>query len=174
MKNNPTKFKPEDRQRYQSIVDEPFLDRLQSTTLGLGVVVLLLADHDHNALRRIALSNTEMAAGAVKYSVKPFHEIVIPLDHMENILVKAIHTQKPQYTIDWANMFSPVLSADEARLNQAGAGIACSWTYPLVRPGEEKAFGTMIFSYFEPLSNIGREHREFMKGYAHDVASKLS
>jgi hypothetical protein len=158
---------------YQAIVDVPFSDKLHSTSLGLGIVVLLLADHENNALRRIALSQTEMAEGAIKYSVKPFQEIVIPLDYTENILVKAISTKQSQQTSDWAPMFTPELSAEEARLNQAGAGIACSIIYPLVTPIVVKPLGAMIFSYFEPLGSIGEEHRLFMEAYTETVAMKL-
>lgn len=165
---------PDDATFHQFIVDAPFQNRLYSTSLGLGVVVLLLADYEKNALRRIALSNTEMAAGAVKYSVKRFHEIVIPLDYTDNILVKAIATKRSQYTIDWATMFNPVLSPEEARLNQAGAGIGCSYAYPLLTSKDARPLGTLIFSYFEPLGAIGRDHRIFMKTYSDAAAEKLA
>lgn len=158
---------------YQAIVDVPFSDKLHSTSLGLGIVVLLLADHEHNALRRIALSRTELAAGAVKYSVKPFNEITIPLDFEKNILTKAISTHIPQQTIDWADLFAPELTADEARFNQAGAGIACSIVYPLIETGKNEALGAMIFSYFEPLASIGEEHRLFMEAYTEAATLKL-
>lgn len=159
---------------FQTIVDTPFSDKLHATELGLGIVVLLLADRKTNSLHRIALSNTELASGAVEISAKPFHEIIIPLDYKQNILVKAIDTHQPQQTEDWSVMFAPDLTPEEARFNQAGAGIACSIVYPLLSPDRSQALGAMIFSYFEPLDEIKQPHHTFMKAYADTVAKKLS
>lgn len=159
---------------FQTIVDTPFSDKLHATELGLGIVVLLLADRANNSLHRIALSDTELASGAVEISAKPFHEIVIPLDYRDNILVKAIETQHYQQTEDWSVMFVPELTPEEARFNQAGAGIACSVVYPLISKNGASALGAMIFSYFEPLDEIKSLHHQFMKAYAETVAHKLS
>lgn len=158
---------------FQAIVDTPFGDKLHATTLGLGIVVLLLADYETNSLRRIALSNTEMASGAVKYSVKPFHKIIIPLDYTDNLLVKAIATRLVQQTEDWSVLFNPDLTPEEARFNQAGAGIACSIVYPLHTDIASPPLGAMIYSYFEPLDNIGDPHHRFMTMYSSTVAEKL-
>lgn len=159
---------------YQAIVDMPFGDKLHATSLGLGIVVLLIAKYETNSLHRIALSNTEMASGAVKYSVKPFHEIVIPLDFTDNLVVKAIATRLPQQTEDWAGMFVPDLTPEEARFNQAGAGIACSVIYPLLTESASAPLGAMIYSYFEPIDNISDPHHRFMKMYTSTVAEKLT
>lgn len=158
---------------FQAIVDTPFQSRLSATKLGLGIVVLLLVDHEHKVLRRIALSNTEMASGAVAYSSKPFHEILIPLDYADNILIKAIQTGHWQQTEDWANLFSPELTPDEARFNQAGAGVACSIVYALRGPESKEPFGAMIFSYFETLDDIRDAHHAFMQSYTETATSRL-
>lgn len=159
---------------YRAIVNTPFTDKLGATKLGLGICVLLLVNNENGTLDRIALSETEMASGAVAYSAKPFHEIRIPLDYRENLLIKAVDKKEYQVTEDWAPMFVPELTPEEARFNQAGAGIACSVVYPLV-PFEAKAsLGAMIFSYYEPISSITSRHHRFMKTYTDTVASRLS
>ena len=158
---------------FQAIVNTPFNDRLQATELGLGIVVLLLINRDNGTLDRIALSDTERAQEAQKISTKPFHEIRIPLDYKDNLLIQVIDEHKPLFTDDWAGMFVPELTPQEARFNQAGASIACSALYPLIPFGTEKACGAMIFSYFEPLEMIGEKHRAFMKTYADTVSARL-
>lgn len=158
---------------FKTIVNTPFDDRLQATELGLGIVVLLLVNSKDHTLDRVALSDTERAQEAQKISAKPFHEIRIPLDYKENLLIDVVDELKPQFTDDWAGMFVPELSPEEARFNQAGASIACSAIYPLIPFGTEDAIGAMIFSYFEPLEKLGEKHRAFMRAYADTVSSKL-
>lgn len=157
----------------KAIVNTPFTNKLHATELGLGIVVLLLVNHENGTLDRIALSDTDRAEDAQKISAKPFHEIKIPLDYKDNALIAVIDTHQPQFTEDWAAMFVPGLTAEEARFNQAGAGIACSALYPIIPFGHEKACGALIFSYFEPLENLTEQHRAFMKAYSDTVAAKL-
>jgi hypothetical protein len=161
------------QQLFDAIVNVPFTDKLKATELGLGIVVLLLVNRDNGTLDRIALSNTEMASGAVAMSAKPFHEIKIPLSAQENALIRAITELQPHYTEDWAPMFVPELTPDEARFNQAGAGIACSAMYPLLTFDGSEALGALIFSYYEPLSTISDTHRAFMRIYTETVAAAL-
>lgn len=158
---------------YKAIVNTPFSNKLHATELGLGIVVLLLVNEKRKTLDRIALSETERAHGAVEISAKPFHEILIPLDHKENLLITALDTLEPQLTEDWAHLFAPELTPEEARFNQAGAGIACSIIYPLVPFASRSACGALIFSYFEPLTSIGPSHHAFMKAYADTAVAKL-
>lgn len=153
------------------IVNAPFYDKAQTTRLGLGIVVLLLVNKTTQTIDRIALSRTEHADGAVNFSAKPFKEIKIPLDYGKNIIAKAVATGKHQVTDDWQYMFIPALTPQEARFNQAGAGIGCSVVYPL---NDVKDGGGMIFSYYEPLESINSSHHDFMKAYAELVADSLS
>lgn len=153
----------------EAVVNAPFEDRLGMAKLGLGITVLLLRDKKNNAINRVALSDTEQARGAVKASAKPFKSIVVPADHRENFVARCIRTGKPLQTDDWQYLFIPGLSAEEARFNQAGAGIACSFVYPI------KAYegGAMIFSYFTGLEDKTEAHRQFMKEYAKLAAEAL-
>jgi hypothetical protein len=159
----------EDSHLFGQIVNAPFYDKLMAAFLGLGVVVFLLNNPTDGTIDRVSLSSTEHAEGAKKRSAKPFHEIKIPVDATDNIIAKAIRTREPQQTDDWQYLFTPELTHEEARLNQASAGISCSFVWPLnARDG-----GALIFSYFIHLEEITDEHLEFMRQYADTVSAKL-
>ena len=146
----------------KAIVNGPFADRSITTDLGLGIIVLLLVNEKTKTIDRVALSNTDPAVGAVRMSARPFHEIKIPLTEKNNILVKAVSSGKPQVTSDWQYLFTPVLTAQEARFNQFGAGIDHSIVYPLHNKQDGTVPAAIIFSYFELPHDIGAEHNEFM------------
>lgn len=157
----------DDAALFKAFVNTPFTDKLLTTKLALGIVVFLMVNKAEQTIDRIALSDTEMAKGAVEYSEKPFEEIKIPVGYPTNIIAQALESGQYKYTEDWQYMFNPALTPESARFNQAGAGIACSVVYPLTgRDG-----GAMIFSYYQPLSAIGDDHHQFMGGYA-ALASK--
>jgi hypothetical protein len=159
---------------YSAVVNTPFIDKAYTTSLGLGIIVLLLKDTKNKTLNRIALSDTELAAGAVKMSAKPFHEIKIPLNAQKNILIQAMDTKEPKATEDWEFLFTPVLTAQEARFNQFGAGIEYSVVYPLIHPNGKTSIGAMIFSYFEHNNTLSADHHMFMESIAQLAANYLS
>lgn len=154
---------------YTAIVNTPFADKLTTTQLGLGIVVLLLKNEATNTIDRIALSDTFHAEGAVNMSAKPFKEIKIPSDNPDNIIAKAIRSSRPHHTTDWKDLFTPALSVVDARFNQAGAGIECSYVYPL----EYDSGAALIFSYFVEPAKISDAHKRFMKVYAGLAGSAL-
>ncbi len=153
----------------QRIVDGPFTSKMLATTLDLGIVVFLQVDGAKKTIQRIALSNTEQAKGARSVSAIPFHDIVIPLDDEENIIATAITTGKYTLTEDWQYLFTPALTPDEARRNQAAASIECSIAWPL-SSGDG---GALIFSFFQPPEFISDEHLEFIQAYAQLVDEVL-
>jgi hypothetical protein len=148
---------------YQSIVDAPFIDRTMTARMGLGIVVLLLINHKENTIDRIALARTDLAKGTLDMTTKPFKEIKIPLNDRNNYIAIAIRRKHHMATSDWQYLFMPALSAEEARMNQAGGGIAGSIIYPLDDTGET---GAMIFSYYEPLDRIEKYQYSFMSFYS--------
>ena len=160
-----------DHQLFNAIVNAPFTNKLRTTTLGLGIIVLLLVDKKDRTIDRIALSKTELAKGTTDITVKSFRSIKIPLSYKGNLIAEAIRSQRYQQTSDWQYLFAPVLSPEEARLNQAGGGIACSFIYPLIGARDG---GAMIFSYYVSLDRIGLEQRNFMSRYSRMVAKRLS
>jgi hypothetical protein len=110
-----------------------------------------------------------MARRTTEVSAKPFNEIKIDLDEPENIIAAAIRTNEMHDTTDWNFLFKPALTAQEARINQANAGIAYSAVYPFTaRDG-----GALIFSYFQYKDMVGEQQRQFMKAYTTIVNDAL-
>lgn len=159
-----------DKQLFQTIVNAPFTTRSKGRPVGLTIVVLLLVNKATDSIDRIALADTESARGAVEFSVKPFHEIKIPLDDKKNAIVKAIKTNTHQIVTDWQYLFTPVLSAEESRFNQAGAGIATSVIYPL---SDARDGGALIFSYVLQSDDIAKQYHHFMEHYARAASKRL-
>lgn len=159
----------DDEKLFSKIVNAPFQDKLRATTLDLGIVVLLLRNRETHTIDRIALSNTELAEKAVKVSAKPFTDIKISETDDKNIIAKAIRTNQLQQTSDWQWLFTPALSALQARLNQSNASIECSIVYPfLARDG-----GALIYSFYQPPHNITKEHTVFIESYSKIVNNAL-
>lgn len=155
---------------YDIAVNAPFHDLHKTTLLGLGIVVLLLVNKKEGTIDRIALANTEMARGTEEMSSKPFKDIKIPVSYTQNFIAKAIKEQHYMITADWQYIFNPVLSPEEARFNQAGGAISCSVIYPLKKVGNG---GAIIFSFYESISKIGKEHHNFMSRYATMVSKAI-
>lgn len=160
-----------DKELFEMIVNAPFHNKLHTTNFDLGVVVLLLVDKRSKTIDRVAFSDTEPARWAIKMTPVAFTEIKIPLDNKVNILPVAIKTNKPQKITDWKFLFTPVLSAESARFNQAGAGIACSYIYPMVNARDG---GALIFSFYQPDENIQLKHQKFMEKYSKIASKALS
>nr|AIA13154.1 Unknown Function [uncultured bacterium]AIA13343.1 Unknown Function [uncultured bacterium] len=156
-------------QLHNAIVNAPFHELRHTTHLDLGIIVLLLVNQKDGTIDRTALSDTDAAHGAVRMSEKPFAQIRIPASHSSNIIARAIADGKPHSTSDWKYLFVPALTSQAARFNQAGAGIECSQVYPL-QAGDG---GALIFSFFQPHSNLGAEHVTFMKTYSEMVSEAL-
>lgn len=155
----------------QTIVDAPFEHKLDMVSLGLGILVLLVADTSDGMIHRIALSNTEMAEGTLLLSDKRFHEIKVPIGHPTNSIAHAMASGKLRMTRDWYYLFVPALSAKQARFNQAGGGIECSVVYPFATPQQQCA---LIYSYFHYSEDTGSSPREFMTVYSRTVADELA
>jgi hypothetical protein len=152
------------------IVNSPFKYRMETVRMGLGIVVLLLCNKTDKQIHRVALSQTELAKGTTQISLKKFEDIKIPMGYAENIIAQAITTREPHMTTDWRYLFAPALAPEQARLNQAGGGIACSFVYPMFFGDDD---GAMIFSYFKEPDGIGESERNFMADYAGLVAERL-
>lgn len=159
----------DDNALFSKIVNTPFLNPVPTAFIFLGIVVLLQVDKISKTINRVALSETELARSTLDVSVVPFHDIQIPSDHYENIIAHAIVSGEPQDTTDWKFLFEPALTPEEARINQANAGIAYSAVYPLsARNG-----GALIFSYYQYQQQIGLKQIEFMQTYTRLVNNSL-
>jgi hypothetical protein len=155
---------------YRAIVDTPFSARLPAALLFLGIVVFLLVNKKTGTIDRVALSETELAKNTTDVSVKDFKDIRIPVGHSENIIAQAIEHGQPYSTNDWYTLFAPELTAEEARFNQAGGGIAYSVVHPLP---DFTGGGALIFSYFQYPDKIGDAQKVFMERYCSLVAERL-
>ncbi|MDL2363222.1 MAG: hypothetical protein QFB86_02475 [Patescibacteria group bacterium] len=154
-----------------AIVNAPFHFKVEAAFLFLGIVVLLVVDEATGLIDRVALSNTELAENTTTVSAKPFHDIKIPLSNAENIIAQAISSKEKQETTDWKYLFTPALTDEEARLNQASGGIAYSAVYPLK---DVKTGAAMIFSYYQYLHEIGDQQHAFMDEYSQLCSEALS
>jgi len=160
----------DDDQLFNMIVNAPFGNPLPPAFIFLGIIVLLQVDKKSKTIDRVALSETDLARSTTEVSVVPFHDIKIPLDHYENVIAHAIAAGEPSDTTDWKFLFDPALPAEQARINQASAGIAYSAVYPLTaRDG-----GALIYSYFQYQSDIGVRQVEFMQKYTELVDAALA
>jgi hypothetical protein len=155
---------------FEKIVNLPFSNKITCTSIDLGIVVLLQINHETKTIDRVALSDTELAKGAVKMSAKQFSDIRIPISEKDNIISAAIRTKAFKFTEDWAPMFNPALTPKQARLNQANAGIECSLVYPITSGNG----GALIFSFYQPQAKITNEHLTFVAKYAELVDTALS
>ena len=156
---------------YEHIVNAPFINRLVTAKLGLGLIALVVLENDKKTIRGSALSNTQSDLGAIEMTSERFEDMQIPLHDPENLVAKALRNGHSQETNDWYYLFAPVFSADQARFVQAGLGIASSVIYPLVHSAQG---GALVFSYFKPLKDIGHEQHEFMKSYCALAASTIT
>lgn len=156
---------------YTRIVNTPFSDKLRTTTLGLGFLTLVLVNKKTATVDRISMTDNDLSQGARDVTVKPFEDLIVPLDYKGNCVVEAIRSGRYQQTSDWNYLLAPVLKPEEARLNQAAAGIASSYVYPLI---DTKPAGAIIFQYFTTMDKVGGENRDFMFRYTKIVSSMLN
>jgi len=160
----------DDKKLFNVIVNAPFKEPVAATMIFLGIVVLLQVNKQTGMIDRVALSETELARRTTDVTTVPFNEIKIPLDHYENIIAHAIASGEPTDTTDWKFLFDPAMSPEDARINQANAGIAYSAVYPL----ESRDGGALIFSYFQYQHEIGIQQVDFMQRYRQLVDDALA
>lgn len=154
-----------------AIVNQPFVHKADMVLMGIGIIVLLIKSSRDGQIHRVALSNTELGEATKKISIKKFEDIKIPADHQVNVIARVIATNSPQMTSDWRYLFTPALSPEQARLNQAAGGIACSHVYP-VHCASDK--GALIFSFYKEPDAIDTAAIEFMRGYSEMVSDILT
>lgn len=161
----------DDPSLFEAIVNAPFQDKAKSVLLNLGLIQMTLVNTKTNMVDRIALSDTEPAHGAVDISVLPFKAIHVPYDYQKNLIAKTIKTGKRHSTTDWQYLFIPALTPEEARFNQAGAGVACSFVHPLIGAGDG---GALTYSFYQPIELVSDDTKTFMIEYTKLAAKHLS
>lgn len=143
------------------------LDELGYLKLGYRIIVLTLVDPDRGVLKRISLSQTEEAERALAASAVPFHQIEIPLTSQDNLLIKVLQSQKPAITTSWFELFTPILTTEEALSNQTAAGIKTSMLYPVIV--KNNTIGVLIFSLVKEEAEVTQEERDLINGFTEIV-----
>lgn len=146
----------------QRIVDG-LLSELGYLQLGYRIVVLTLVNEETGLLERISLSQTHEAEMAQQVSAVPFHDIKIPLSSSNNLLVKALMEKRPFVTKSWPEIFTPVLTVEQATTNQQASGIKTSMIYPVVVRG--KGIGVLIFSLIKDEAEVSDQEKELIRGF---------
>lgn len=149
------------------IVNLPFDYPLKVTKLSLGIIVLLSVNNSLKLIEKLAVSDNELAESARKMSSKKLDDLRIPLSCKENLIVKAIKTNRIRTTIDWKCMLIPELSAEEARFVQASGAIG----FTGISPFKVDVPGVLIFCFYQYQENIGPEQYNFIRSYT-KLASK--
>ena len=146
----------------QKICDS-MLSELGYLKLGYRIIVLTLADEKKGVLRRISLSQTPEAAKAQAASAIPFHDIEIPLNAQKNLLIQTLHERKPHSTHYWPDIFTPVLTPEQAIANQKASGIKTSMLYPVTI--QDKTLGVLIFSMVKNLEEVSEAEEDLIRGF---------
>lgn len=152
------------------IVEEPIKQQVPTALMFLAFIVLLVVNHKTGMLDRVSISDTELAQNTFDVTAVPFEDIKIPMDDPNNLYVRAVKTGEPTDTTDWYFTFTPAMTGDQARINQASAGIAYTAIYPL----KFKKGGALSFSYYQYEGHVGREQAVFMKEYTKIVSDALN
>lgn len=146
----------------QKICDS-VLSELGYLKLGYRIIVLTLVDEKKGVLKRISLSQTSEAAKAQAASEIPFHDIEIPLDAQKNLLVQTLHDKKPRSTHYWPDIFTPVLTPEQATANQEASGIKTSMLYPITI--QDKTLGVLIFSMVKDEKEVSEAEEDLIRGF---------
>lgn len=145
----------------QKIVDS-ILTELGYLQLGYRIVVLALIDENTKELKRISISQTAEAQQALAVTPVPFYEISIPLDHLNNLCIKAIQDNLPYVTHNWKDILIPSYTEAEAQRVQEIIGIQTSMVYPVTYRGIVR--GVMIFSMVKSEDQVSEDERDLIRG----------
>ena len=135
--------------------------------LDYKIIVLTLIDTQSNLLKRVALSTTQEASITQEVTPVPFEKIEIPLNASNNLLIKAIKTNKTQHTTYWPDIFKPALSNKEAIRNQKSSGIKTSMIYPITI--KKKPIGALILSMKKNYTEVTEEEKKVIVAFANIV-----
>lgn len=147
----------------QKVTDD-LLVELGYLNLGYRIIVLTLVNKEKGTLERISLSQTDEAKKAQEASAIPFHQIAIPLDYKDNLLIKTLNEVQPHTTSHWPEIFRPILTDEQALANQSASGIKTSMLYPIIV--QDKAIGVMIFSVIKSEFEVDEDEKELIRGFS--------
>lgn len=138
---------------------------------GYEVIVLSLLEEEKNALRRIAISNTQSAEKFLEATPIPFKDIIIPLSATQNLSVRAIRERKMFVTNEVADVLLPALSHEWVDGFQKTLGIKTTIVYPIV--AKDKVLGSLIFSLSKEKEKITDEEWSVLDSFVGAVGIAL-
>lgn len=144
------------------------MEELDFSELGYRIVVLSLLSEDKLFLTRVAFSQTTEAREAVAKLPVKFGDLAIPISDANNIMIKSLHSKKPQLTHSWHDLMTPIISKEEAESIQREVGIQSSLVYPLIV--NDVAIGTMIFSLAKDIQSVENSEAALLTGFVDVVA----
>ncbi len=147
------------------------LEELNYLKIGYRISVLTVVDKKAGIVRRISFSPTPEALEILRRAKIKFHDIKIPLNTKENLLVKAIKNKKVYVTHDLSDVFYPEKTRDIWRQLQHQVGIKTSLVFPLIIKG--KSFGAMIFSLSKSEKEVSDYEKGVLGGFTDAVAVAL-
>lgn len=147
------------------------LNELGELKYGYDAIVLTLLDTQQNQLKRIAISQTEVAAKFLNSTPIPFQEIVIPLSAVNNLAVKSILEGKVQTTSRMSEILCPGLPLEWVDHLQEKLGTKTGLVFPL--SAREKNLGALIFSLNKGKNKISKEEWTILETYVGTVGIAL-
>ncbi len=138
---------------------------------GYEVIVLSLLEEEKNALRRIAISNTQSAEKFLEATPIPFKDIIIPLSATQNLSVRAIRERKMFVTNEVADVLLPALSHEWVDGFQKTLGIKTTIVFPIV--AKDKVLGSLIFSLSKEKEKITDEEWSVLDSFVGAVGIAL-
>ncbi|MBN1162694.1 GAF domain-containing sensor histidine kinase [Patescibacteria group bacterium] len=140
-------------------------------TLGYETGVLALVDEDKEKLIRVAISQTPGGETALGNLERPFKEIVIPLNHLENYCIKSMRDKKQYITRNLYDVVRPAISKENAEFVQKLMGTSISIVNPLIAHG--KSIGIIIASMSKNPEELSPFEKEMITRFSQSVGIVL-
>lgn len=138
---------------------------------GYQIIVLSLLDTEKQEMRRIAISQTELAKQFLKESPIPFKDIVIPLSSFDNLMVKVINEKKMHITENVSDVLEPALDSEWVKSFQKQLGIKTTVVFPII--SRDKPLGVLIFSLTKNKNKISKKEWSILETFAGVVGVAL-
>jgi len=155
------------RQVVQKICDS-VLNELYFLDLSYRMVVLGLTDEKQGIIQVVAFSQTPEAQKAMAVAKIQFQQIQIPLNDVNNTVVKVSRGQDNQTVNTWSQVFSPPLTSDNAEAAQKAADVQSTVIAPIIAKG--KSMGALIFGMAKPPEMVTEEEQNLIRGFTDIVA----
>lgn len=155
----------------QEVVDSVF-DGLNANQMGYAFVSLLMPDYKENVLKNVAISRTKKAQEMMNLiSASYFEKVILPLESETNVLSRAFRESKSYICKDWAELFTQVISAEEAQKVQSQLGVKTVFVYPLISGPE--VLGILRFDLTKDEEDMESHERMLLEGIADATAVAL-